>query len=115
MLKLALVALDAMESPVLAFDDGLRWNGFACPLFTKEQGLAFIAEWNKIRDPRHDGEVTWNGSYEAFFIIDGEVDFEPGRPEVVTATIIGGERYYRIGGMSWCWHLTELPIKAFAA
>lgn len=115
MLKLVRVALDGMGATVSAFDDGLRWNGFACPLFSKEQGMAFIAEWNKIRDPRHDGEVSWNSAYEAFFIIEGEEYFEPGRPEVVTATIIGGERYYRIGGMSWCWHLTDLPVAGCAA
>jgi hypothetical protein len=74
------------------------WNGFAMPLFTREQGLAIVAATER---PEYDGEpLTYDAASDTFTIVadDGEIDTYPRDPET---------GLYGIGAASWTWEVAR--------
>ena len=78
--------------------EGMRWNGWACPMFTREQGECLqFEEWT-------GASIRYDADQDAFVVSNA---VEPGEDEVFPATVreIDGEpvTLYPIGTMSWCW------------
>lgn len=91
------------DKPFPGVHFGDRWNGWACPYFTKPVALDMMAAWPTDLDdwgrvPYFDNEnnrVCWPDStckslWEHF-----------------GAQEIDGETYYDIGAFCWCWWLED--------
>lgn len=85
-------------------DIGSKWNGWACPAFTKEVADELMETLNKIYPEIADDETMKffdddNGGYYASF------DNEAGGIELerFEAMIIDGVVYYPIGAYGWIW------------
>lgn len=72
------------------------WNGFACPLFTREVVERMVAECPYL-------PLSYDAERDAFIEKDDDGD-----DEVYEAIEIGGSRYYAVGAWSWAWH-EEIP------
>ena len=88
---------DGFKPPVwfsgLSFDE--RWNGWAIPYFTKEVALEIVAQM-----PDH---LRYSEDIDAFVYNDLEATGDESCNEYFGADYIDGEKYYSIGGCSWCW------------
>jgi hypothetical protein len=71
------------------FDNGTRWNGFACPLFDFETA-------SKIAIAMSDG--VYSTSVDAFIFDPNSED-----PYYFTGIEIEGQKLYPIGGGYWTW------------
>lgn len=85
-----------------AYSDGVPWNGWAKPYFTKEVGLT-------LKVDRVCPEIEFDEAQDAFILP------EPGGDDEATAQVCKGEdivvdgqtlHLYRIGD-GWCWNLAE--------
>lgn len=82
----------------LTFDQ--TWNGWECPYFLFEVGL-------EIQKMVGDC-LTFSEEKDAFVFEDINARGCPdNEPEYYHAEIINGEKYYSIGGGSWCWDIIE--------
>ena len=81
-------------------DLGDKWNGWACPAFTKEVADDIAAVTNKCSDELGCMEFfnDANGGCYVWYDGDGEIErFE--------AVIIDGNVCYPIGAYSWIWEV----------
>lgn len=106
-MKAKAFTLEGVDAVFAGMDDGARWNGFCCPLFTKEQGDFFVQEWRKTSHTIEDPQVSWSETENAFVIQHGNENYLPMSTEVVKEEVIDGVSYYRIGGYGWCWFEDE--------
>lgn len=82
------------------FKNGNYWNGWECPVFTKE-----VSEKILNRFMRKQDEAFYDKEKDAFIVRFFECKDE--EPEVFEGTdiVVGGQTYhvYGIGSFSWCW------------
>ena len=75
--------------------EGLYWNGWECPFFTKEVAEQilndFEADWIFVDNTFY---VCWEG--------DGPND----EPEEYGMVLKDGIELWSIGGFAWCWQMT---------
>ena len=81
----AVFAIDAIDGYFHGHTEGQRWNGFACPLFSLEEGKR-LAVVNNATD-YHNYE---NAAEE---------------PLAYPAVVIEGEKFYPIGAHGWTWYV----------
>jgi hypothetical protein len=87
-----------------AFANDDHWNGWECPLFTREEGLRFVEAWNaqgKDEKASGRGEALYDSEHDRFeFTLGREVDtFEP--------QMVEGLKPYPIRAYGWCWEECE--------
>lgn len=96
--------IDGQFGPLAGYDDGRRWNGFACPWLTREsleRVKAATRDWAEV-----DPEVEWlDDAPDGVWRLhtgDGEpaVDLE-----VAAVPGPAGEVLFRLEG--WCWDALE--------
>ncbi len=96
-LREAKFQLDAYGEEVFeGLTDGQRWNGWACPLFTKEVGLR-IAEVNNAIDGC--GRLYYDSEHDAFIAELAEYD----EPYIFEVVQVVGVKYFPIGSHYWTW------------
>lgn len=99
------VTLDDWLGPYDAYTMGARWNGWACPYFTKETAERMVEEWNAKTTPKIC--ALYHPIADAFgFYLDGadEWDYFPG----VTMPVDGQPLHlYAIGNGCWIWETVE--------
>lgn len=103
------------------FTLGDRWNGWAMPSFTKEQGLR-IAEWTDALAERYpDGSVErvlWDEGQEAFVMEDPTYPHAAGEPIPEEDLVAGfwctevGQQLFGIGAYKWTWEDVTSPAAA---
>lgn len=75
--------------------DPVRWNGWACPNFTREQGMALVAA---SLDPECEGDpVTYDAERDLFIVTS---EGYPDEPDEYGPMANG---LYPIGSWAWCW------------
>jgi hypothetical protein len=76
---------------------GHTWNGWAVPYFTKEVAFEIVA----LMPEQHlkYSEETDCFIYNDFSVTGGDEEYN----EYFNADEIDGQKYYSIGGCSWCW------------
>ncbi|HIH2745465.1 TPA: DUF4222 domain-containing protein [Burkholderia lata] len=95
------VTIEAFEdgSSLKAYSNGMLWNGWVMPYFTREAAMAIT---------RHVKEVTYDGERDVFVEADG---YPEDGPLITAATTIrvGNEdvEVFAIGSGSWCWELAD--------
>lgn len=76
------------------YTQGKKWNGWAMPLFLKEQADKVAEAFNAEGDT-----VTYNPQTDSFIVLlDGADEYE-----VFKGVEIDGTMYYPIGAGSWIW------------
>ncbi len=75
------------------FTENEEWNGFACPLFTREQGIQLVGAW---RETGQSAEYDENSDSFIFNMADGEQD-------IFLAKEVDGQKLYPIGASCWIW------------
>ena len=85
----------------IGYDEEYSWNGWACPWFTKEEGL-------KIADNLY-GYLTFDETKDAFVMVnqdttDSEYDYYVGDD---IETVDGTQHLYPIGNKSWIWDIVS--------
>jgi hypothetical protein len=94
MLRESLFQLDFIEGKSFrGFTQGENWNGFACPLFTREQSLYLVDAWREAGYKAAYDEAT---DAFVFQMADGEQDAFPGKD-------VAGKKLYPIGAFCWIW------------
>ena len=99
-LQLTRFTLDGLIAPpgVEGFTRGERWNGFACPCFTKPQAERLLA----MLDAAYEAlllEFEWRWEGDTLVVSD-DVEESPYRWSPVS---IEGCTYWPIGARSWAW------------
>lgn len=84
------------------YDEEYSWNGWACPWFTKEEGLKIIDSFLK-------GYLTFDETKDAFVMVnqdttDSEYDYYVGDD---IETVDGTQHLYPIGNKSWIWDIVS--------
>lgn len=75
--------------------EGVYWNGFECPFFTKEVADNILESVNNYGDTI---SMFYNSEEDVY------IYFEEGQEnERFSATEIEGKKYYAIGAFSWTW------------
>lgn len=85
----------------IGYDEEYSWNGWACPWFTKEEGL-------KIADNLY-GYLTFDEAKDSFVMVnqdttDSEYDYYVGDD---IETVDGTKHLYPIGNKSWIWDVVS--------
>ena len=85
----------------IGYDEEYSWNGWACPWFTKEEGL-------KIADNLY-GYLTFDEAKDSFVMVnqdttDSEYDYYVGDD---IETVDGIQHLYPIGNKSWIWDIVS--------
>lgn len=80
-------------------DPAVQWNGWACPFFTKEQGMDLVHQTNRAELAGYHAWYEEDGDY---FVFTSDDDTEPERfGPVVTGE---GKGLYPIGAWCWTWY-----------
>ena len=74
---------------------GGRWNGWEIPYFTKAVALEIVALM-----PDH---LRYSEDIDSFIYNDLEATGDEDCNEYFFGEDFNGEKYYSIGGCSWCW------------
>lgn len=89
------------------YTTGETWNGFACPMFTKEEGLKIVDFFNKaFAECETESPSCYDKELDAFsFAIEGTDTFDS------LDKIINGEtvKLYPIGAWGWIWNEVDKP------
>lgn len=94
----ASVGIDGMTFPAAHLPE-TRWNGWACPQFTREVAQQ-VTEWANQNAGDDDARFEWIG--DALFEVFPEGD--EADPQVVgTTKLSDGTVLYRVGAHSWTW------------
>lgn len=89
------------------FDDGISidgftygntWNGWAIPYFTFENAQKLI--------PIFEGYLAYDANQDAFTYLD-PVHMEVEDIEIYEPVMVNGNKYYSVGGMSFCWDIVN--------
>ena len=98
-MRRAIFSGDWMDETWPGFTDGMRWNGWAMPLFEFETASKIFAD---IGNP---SEFWFDSEKDAF--VYANPDF-PDEPEIFGASFIEVEgrtiKAYGVGAGSWCWY-----------
>ena len=73
-----------------------RWNGWACPYFTKEQAWAIVIAWHEF-----GAEAGFDTGSDEF--VFGLLDDDEGESERYSATLVAGKKLFPVGNSSWIW------------
>ena len=76
------------------FTYGNTWNGWAIPYFTFENAQKLI--------PIFEGYLSYDVDQDAFKYLD-PVHMNPEDTEIYESLDIDGNKFYSVGGMSFCW------------
>jgi hypothetical protein len=94
--------LDCLEASFEGWTVDQRWNGWACPSFTKEVGLKIVKAFNKKGGGLSPGR--YDEKKDAFIFMEGEDRNEPYEVKGEDYTINGRKLHvYDIGVMNWTW------------
>ena len=101
----SLFCIDSSEEEVFpGFTSGETWNGWACPLFTREVAEKVLADSEKV-----GYKVVYDEERRAFVVRYEDDNITA--PEVFQAQEIevGGNlvTVYGVGAYSWAWSLVE--------
>ena len=103
--------LDAFEKKLFhGFTNGQLRNGFACPLFTLQEGLR-LAAFNNATD--FCGHLEYNPKKNAFLFVEKTSDAAD--PTVFSAVEVDGQTLYPIGAAGWSWSQKDSAEVAFSA
>lgn len=94
--RTAFVSLDDLYAVECRLDPSQRWNGFACPFFTREQLSALFTMINE------------GGGMKARLDSDDIVrvispDYGEDEPEEFDATVVDGVQMWAVGAWCWAW------------
>lgn len=86
----------------------VRWNGWVCPYFTREQIDKYIAWWDGLSAvdgstiaPDSYAECRWDAEYpEVLHITEGD-----GEDDVWHDTLTPVDGLYPLGAWSWTWYV----------
>ncbi len=95
----AVFAIDAFDGYFHGITAGQCWNGFACPLFTIEEGKR-LAAINNATD--FCGRLEYDEKTDTFLHYD--YDNEDQGPQGYPVTLIDGQKFYPIGAFGWTWY-----------
>lgn len=92
---------DWLEKDYDGYTFGEYWNGWSCPYFTKEQGLALLPEWNGTLENEH---ITFDEAQDTFLIATGDPEwpFDQYKGQDIE-TVDGPQHVYPIGSFGYCW------------
>ena len=96
----AVFAIDAIDGYFHGHTEGQRWNGFACPLFSLEEGKR-LAVVNNATD--YCGRLEYDEKSDSFLHHNYENAAE--EPLAYPAVVIEGEKFYPIGAHGWTWYV----------
>jgi hypothetical protein len=82
---------------------GGRWNGWAIPYFTFENAQKLI--------PIFEGYLSYDADQDAFIYFD-PVHMDDEEKEIYESSMIDGNKYYSVGGMSFCWDQVKTKSEA---
>lgn len=108
-LKKKYFALDGLDT-YIGYDLEQTWNGWACPVFDKENSLRIMEDINKMKDVSFQ-EMIFDKSNNQFVLKDiSQLEPESGEPleEIFEGreyrTVDGSKMLYPIGAYSWMWY-----------
>lgn len=90
---------DAEGQSFEGFQDGSRWNGWACPMFEKEEAI-------RVLDSREDFHWRYDVRADAFYIWLNEEDID--YPDEYIGFDRGDRHLYAIGAWAWPWQALSL-------
>ena len=96
--KKYIVCLDSNDENFTAFDSGKKWNGWECPLFTKEIGLKICEAMQHTNT-----KLSYSAEKDCFVAnyTDDDITSEyEGSDYVVDDELV---RLYPIGSAEWVW------------
>ena len=83
---------------------GEEWNGWACPYFTREQGMQVVDAHVRLGS----GRARYDEPLDSFvFSFSGDKD---GSEEIFSAVSLEGRSLYPIGAFSWIWEESALTL-----
>ena len=96
-MRKSLFTIDGFEAIWEGYTDGMHWNGWAKPWFTKEVGMAIVRVSNKINDEEH--QASYNADTDTFIFASGY----DGETDEIKGYDIDGLHLYPIGNGFWIW------------
>lgn len=107
----AVFSIDAFDGYFHGVTTGQQWNGFACPLFSLEEGKRLAAINN---DDPLCGRLEYDPKSDSF--LHWDYGNEDQGPQGFPVTVIDGQKYYPIGAFSWTWYdMADEETAAFSA
>lgn len=93
--------IDGMVNNVAGYTYGDTWNGWQCPMFTKDAGLQIVAAW----DTTGGDTLSYDADIDAFVEVTGDdrTTFEGKDIDIADGTV----RVYGIGAFGWTWDRAE--------
>jgi hypothetical protein len=94
------------ELVIDGYTRGMRWNGWSCPYFTREQAdrlTEVSTAFNASLSPEMaecSEDITYDEARDAYVITSSDY---PDEPQYISPTLIDGVKYYCIGAFSWTW------------
>lgn len=98
--------LDGGEAVFEGFDTGQTWNGWRCPMFTKEQADAVVADWNATQGD--EVEAHYDQATDTFVFVNHTDE----NAEERFARSKNG--LFAVGAWGWCWNLAAGPASVLA-
>lgn len=97
--------MDGMP-PIKGITNGQTWNGWECPLFTRENAIKAIGGINEANGRENGDYFEWEGdTLVNTYYYDGQV----GDVQRDNGIEINGQKYYGVGYMSWVWDMVNIP------
>lgn len=104
--RVAWDSVDGDEGVFAALVAPERWNGWAVPYFTREEGERISAWTVALREEFGADQVDmvlWHPEHACFVVVSGEEAY----CTVVEPITVDGVAYYPIGAYGWTWQ--EIP------
>ena len=94
--------------------DGRKWNGWACPVFAKDQADKIVEAWHALG---YKADYEQSDDVYRFAPIDQLADPNPDLAdeevaEHFGAIIVDGMNLYRIGTAAWVWEEANVAVLA---
>lgn len=91
--------VDGQSFEAAHIDPDVRWNGFACPMFTRDVAEEIVA-WANAGADEGESALEWEGDALIDVWRDGANE---DRAEVARTTLSDGTVLYGVGSFSWAW------------
>ena len=106
-MKFAQMSIDGQVSVGAFYNEGVKWNGFECPIFEIDAAIDWL-EQTQISEKKHFEEglsFEWNPVSKILTVWCAEHLW----PEEYIATEIDGYEgwFVSLGSHNWCWQIAD--------